>query len=86
MSAQVHEIRRALGLAQDRQRHAKAELERHLQHEPDEHHARQRHEHTARKLRDDIAVAECDVALLARELARAIESAFSASATACGPY
>jgi hypothetical protein len=67
----------ALASAKARLRHAEAELGRHVASEPDDFHARERHARIERKLRDDIALAECDATVLARMLAQAAQSAVS---------
>jgi hypothetical protein len=78
MSRPADDIAHALSQAKARLRHAESELDRHLTAtEPSEPHAVERHARVERKLRDDIALAQCDVSVLSPMLAAAAQSAAS---------
>jgi hypothetical protein len=78
----------ALAYAKRRLGYAREELARHQAYESaDDHYARAAHDRMTRKLADDVACAECDVALLSRELARVTQESAEApwceGVTAC---
>ena len=74
----VDDITHSLSQAKARLRHAQAELGRHLATTaPEDPFAAERHAKVERKLRDDVALAECDVAMLSRMLTEAAQDVYS---------
>ena len=77
MSANADDLAHALAQAKARLRHAEAELGRHVASEPDDPHAVERHAKVERKLRDDVALCQCDISVLSRMLTEVAQSAHS---------